>query len=60
MDQCFSSTNMQDTDVHTDHIASCEQEYSYTAEGCPHTNDQSHYRHLLVYDKSNEPKAHYL
>ena len=47
--QSFFSTKMQDTDVLTDHISSCEQKHTYTTERRRSANDQSHYRHLLAY-----------
>ena len=58
--QSFFSTKMQDTDVLTDHISSYEQKHTYTTERCRSANDQSPYRHLLEYQKSDETKARHL
>ena len=51
---------MQDTYGLTDHIPSYEQKHTYTTERCPSDNDQSPYRHLLEYLKSDESKARLL
>ena len=51
---------MQDTDVLTDHISSYEQKHSYTTERCRSANNQSPYRHLLEYLKSDETIARHL
>ena len=58
--QSFFSTKMQDTDVLTDHISSYKQKHTYTTERCRSANDQSPYRHLLAYLKSDETKARHL
>ena len=54
------STKMQDTDVLTDHISSCEQKDTYTTERSRSADDQSPNRHLLEYLKSDETKPRYL
>ena len=58
--QYFFSTKMQDTDVLTDQISSYEQKQTYTTERCRSANDQSPYRHLLEYLKSDKTKARHL
>ena len=58
--QSFFSTKMQDTDVLTDYISCYEQKNTYTTERCRSVNNQSVYRHLLAYLKSDETKARHL
>ena len=58
--QSFISTKMQHIDVLTDHIASHEPKYTYTAERCWSANDPSAPRHLLVYLKCDETNARHL
>ena len=48
---------MQDADDLTDHISSYERKHTYTTERCQGANDQSPYRHLLEYLKSDGTTA---